>query len=43
MQIQYLNREWLNVGNSDWPRVEVILLDSDLMSCVAKVKVMQWL
>ena len=31
MQVQYLHRDWLNVGNGDWPREEVILLDNDLV------------
>ena len=29
--VQYLNGDWMNLGNSNWLRAEVILLDSDLI------------
>ena len=31
MWVQYFNRDWLNEGNGDWPREEVILLDNNLV------------
>ena len=31
MWIWYLKGDWSTMGNGDWPRVEVILLDNDLV------------
>ena len=31
MQVQYINEDLSKMGNDDWPREEVILLDSGLV------------